>query len=63
LNHDEPLATSKISSKSCRRTFAWLTRCRRHSRNCERTTASSQALVHLSGIALMTRLLALTKAA
>jgi putative transposase len=43
------------------RTFAWLARYRRHSRDYERTTASSEAMIQLSMIALTTRRLARAK--
>jgi putative transposase len=43
------------------RTFAWLARSRRHSRDYERTTASSEAMIYLSMIALMSRRLAQQK--
>lgn len=45
------------------RTFAWLGRCRIHSRDYERHTASSEAQVQISMIALMLRRLAGEKAA
>ncbi len=41
------------------RTFAWLARYRRHSKDYERTTASSETMIYLSMIALMSRRLAL----
>lgn len=37
------------------RTFAWIGRCRRNSKDYERTTESSEAMIHLTMIALMTR--------
>jgi putative transposase len=40
------------------RTFAWLARHRRHSKDYEQTTASSEALTHLAMIGLMTKRLA-----
>jgi putative transposase len=40
------------------RTFAWIARCRRHSNDYERTTASSEAMIYLSMITLMSRRLA-----
>jgi len=40
------------------RTFAWLARYRRHSKDYERTTASSEALTYVSMIALMSQRLA-----
>ena len=43
------------------RTFAWLARCRRHSRDYERNTLNSEAMIHISMIALMTRRLAHAK--
>jgi putative transposase len=42
------------------RTFAWLGRCRRHSKDYERTTESSEAMIYISMIHLMTRRLAKT---
>jgi putative transposase len=42
------------------RTFAWLARCRRHSKDYERTTESSETMIYLSMIALMSRRLAHT---
>ena len=41
------------------RTFAWLARYRRHSRDYERSTQSSETMIYLSMIALMSRRLAL----
>jgi putative transposase len=43
------------------RTFAWLARCRRNSKDYERTTASSETMIYLSMIALMSRRLAQAK--
>jgi putative transposase len=43
------------------RTFAWLARCRRHSKDYERTTASSETMIYISMIALMSRRLANAK--
>jgi putative transposase len=43
------------------RTFAWLARCRRHSKDYERTTESSEAMIYLTMIALMSRRLARQK--
>jgi len=40
------------------RTFAWLARYRRHSKDYEKTTASSEALTYISMIALMSKRLA-----
>jgi transposase len=40
------------------RTFAWLARYRRHSKDYEKTTASSEALTHLAMIGLVTKRLA-----
>ncbi len=40
------------------RTFAWLLRYRRHSRDYEKTTASSEALTYIAMIALMSKRLA-----
>jgi transposase len=37
------------------RTFAWLARYRRHSKDYEKTTASSEALTRLAMISLMTK--------
>jgi len=37
------------------RTFAWLGRCRRHSKDYERNPASSEAMIYVSMISLMTR--------
>jgi putative transposase len=43
------------------RTFAWLARCRRHSKDYERTTKSSESMIYISMIALMARRLAPVK--
>ena len=43
------------------RTFAWLARYRRHSRDYERSTESSETMIYLSMIALMSRRLAHVK--
>jgi putative transposase len=43
------------------RTFAWLARCRRHSRDYERNPETSEAMIHVSMISLMSRRLAHTK--
>ena len=43
------------------RTFAWLARYRRHSKDYERSTESSETMIYLSMIALMSRRLALAK--
>jgi putative transposase len=37
------------------RTFAWIGRCRRHSKDYERTTESSEAMIYISMIQLMSR--------
>ena len=37
------------------RTFAWLARYRRHSKDYEKTTASSEAVTYLAMISLMSR--------
>ena len=38
-----------------KRTFAWLVRYRRHNKDYEKTTASSEALTYLAMIRLMTK--------
>ena len=43
------------------RTFAWLGRCRRHSKEYEKTTESSEAMIYISMISLMSRRLASAK--
>jgi putative transposase len=43
------------------RTFAWLARCRRHSKDYERNTETSVAMIHISMIALTSRRLARQK--
>jgi putative transposase len=40
------------------RTFAWLGKCRRHSKDYERTTSSSEAMIYISMIQLMSHRLA-----
>ena len=40
------------------RTFSWLARYRRHSRDYERNPATSETMIHISMIALMSRRLA-----
>ena len=42
------------------RTFAWLARYRRHSKDYERSTESSETMIYVSMIALMSRRLTLT---
>lgn len=44
------------------RTFAWLARCRRHSKDYERNPETSEAMIYISMIALMSRRLARQKA-
>jgi putative transposase len=43
------------------RTFGWLSRCRRNSKDYERNPKSSEAMIHISMISLMSRRLAATK--
>ncbi len=43
------------------RTFAWLARYRRHSKDYEKTTASSESMIYISMIALMSKRLAKTQ--
>lgn len=43
------------------RTFAWLARCRRHSKDYERNPATSEAMINISMINLMSRRLAAAK--
>lgn len=43
------------------RTFAWLARHRRHSRDYEKTTASSEAITYIAMISLMSKRLAMAK--
>lgn len=40
------------------RTFAWISRCRRHSKDYERTTESSEAMIYITMIGLMSRRIA-----
>jgi putative transposase len=40
------------------RTFAWISRCRRHSKDYERTTETSETMIYITMIALMSRRLA-----
>jgi putative transposase len=40
------------------RTFAWLTRHRRHSKDYERNTETSEAMIYITMISLMSRRLA-----
>ncbi|MCL4207619.1 MAG: transposase [Pirellulaceae bacterium] len=40
------------------RSFAWNGRCRRHSRDCERRTDSSESMIRVTAIGLMLRRLA-----
>jgi putative transposase len=42
-------------------TFAWIGRCRRHRKDYERTTASSEAMIDLRMIHLLSRRLAYTR--
>lgn len=44
------------------RTFSWIGRCRRHSKDYERNPASSEAMIHIAMIGLMSRRLARQKA-
>jgi len=44
------------------RTFAWLVRCWRHSRDYERNSDNSEAMIHITMIQLMSRRLAKTHA-
>jgi putative transposase len=43
------------------RTFAWISRCRRHSKDYERTVESSEAMIYITMIGLMSRRLARQK--
>ena len=43
------------------RTFAWIGRCRRHSKDYERSAESSEAMIHITMIALASRRLARTE--
>jgi len=43
------------------RTFAWISRCRRHSKDYERTTASSVAMIQITMINLMSKRLAVAR--
>jgi putative transposase len=44
------------------RTFAWISRCRRHSKDYERTTETSENMIYITMIGLMSRRLARQKA-
>ena len=44
------------------RTFAWLVRCRRHSRDYECNSDNSEAMIHITMIQLMSKRLAKTHA-
>ena len=43
------------------RTFAWISRCRRNSKDYERTTESSETMIYITMIGLMSRRLARTE--
>lgn len=43
------------------RTFAWISRCRRHSKDYERTTETSETMIYITMIGLMSRRLARQK--